>query len=56
MLDKATAATEVMRRLRKMETGDSLELLTPEQCNTVLGIIQVLSLKFWLITHKESAV
>ena len=28
MLDKATAVQEVLRGLRKMEAGDSLELLT----------------------------
>ena len=38
MLDKATAATEVMRRLRKMQAGDSLELLTWKKDRSLLLI------------------
>lgn len=36
MLDKATAAPEVLRRLRKMETGDSLELMTWKKDRSLL--------------------
>jgi hypothetical protein len=38
MLDKATAAQEVLRRLRKMEAGDSLELLTWKKDRSQCGL------------------
>ncbi|MEA2114874.1 MAG: hypothetical protein U9P36_05765 [Thermodesulfobacteriota bacterium] len=36
MLGKATATQEVMRRLRKMQAGDSLELLTWKKDRSLL--------------------
>ena len=40
MLDKATAVQEVLRCLRKMETGDSLELLTWKKDRSLLLVKQ----------------
>lgn len=40
MLDKATAVAEVMRRLRKMDAGDSLELLTWKKDRSLLLVKQ----------------
>ena len=40
MLDKATAVQEVLRRLRKMEAGDSLELLTWKKDRSLLLVKQ----------------
>ena len=40
MLDKATTLQEVLRRLRKMEAGDSLELLTWKKDRSLLLIKQ----------------
>jgi len=40
MLDKATAVQEVLLRLRKMETGDSLELLTWKKDRSLLLVKQ----------------
>lgn len=38
MLDKATAVHEVIRRLQKMNTGDSLQLLTWKRDRSLLLI------------------
>lgn len=40
MLDKAIAVQEVLRCLRKMETGDSLELLTWKKDRSLLLVKQ----------------
>ena len=40
MLDKATAVQEVLQRLRKMEAGDSLELLTWKKDRSLLLVKQ----------------
>lgn len=40
MFDKATAVHEVLRRLRKMETGDSLELLNWKKDRSLLLVRQ----------------
>jgi len=40
MLNKAIAVQEVLRCLRKMETGDSLELLTWEKDRSLLLVKQ----------------
>ncbi len=40
MLDRATAVQDVMRRLQKMESGDSLELLTWKKDRSLLLVKQ----------------
>ena len=40
MLDKATAVQEVIRRLQKMDVGDSLELLTWKKDRSLLLVKQ----------------
>ena len=40
MLDKATAVQEILRRLKKMDSGESLELLTWKKDRSLLLVKQ----------------